>query len=674
MRLMNEVFQDYLDEFVIIFINDILIYSRSAEEHVRHLRLVLERLRDQKLFAKLKKISTIKDWPRPTSVTEIRSFLGLAGYYRNFVQGFASISKPLTRLTGKGVAYEWSSETEEAFTKLKEALTSAPILALPKPNHPYIVYTDAYHVGLGCVLMQADKVIAYASRQLRKHEVNYPMHDLEMAAVVFALRIWRSYLYGERIQVFTDHKILKYLFIQPDLNLRQRRWMEFVADYDMQILYHPGKANVVAGALSRRKVDVDFEKEIQNLEAEFKMIILSALEGEEGEPLGLQAVSKAGLLAHIRECQLRDVNLNKIQEQLNDGNFGGYQVASDGTLLLNGRVTVPKGEGFREEILKTAHNILLSIHPGSTKMYRDIRRYYHWPGIKRYVAVWVSQCQTCQRIKAELQLPSGLLQSLPIPEWKWDAVAMDFISGLPRAPGRGNDAVWVIVDRLTKSAHFLPMKLTDKVETLAELYLDEIVKLHGVPANIVSDRDPRFTAEFWRAFQQDLGTDLHMSTAFHPETDGQTERTIRTLEDLLRLCILDWNGPWDKFLPLIEFSYNNSYHSSIEIVDEATEKVRIIQANMKKAQDRQKKYADRGRREVVFAVNDLVFLKVAAQKGKDCFEKIGKLATQYVYASGEHRIKRLKNQEISQVQVFWGKRQRVVVTWEDEDEFRADYP
>jgi len=342
---------------------------------------------------------------------------------------------------------------------------------------------------------------------------------------------------------------------------------------------------------------------------------------------------------------------------------------------------------------------------------------------------------------------------------------MDFISGLPRAPGRGNDAVWVIVDRLTKSAHFLPMKLTEKVETLEELYLEEIVKLHGVPANIVSDRDPRFTAEFWRAFQQALGTDLHMSTAFHPETDGQTERTIRTLEDLLRLCILDWNGPWEKFLPLIEFSYNNSYHSSIgmspyealygrpcrtpvcwaevgerrilgpEIVDEAAEKVRIIQANMKKAQDRQKKYADRGRREVIFAVNDLVFLKVAAQKGKDRFGKIGKLATRYIgpyrivarvgevayrlelphdmpmhpvfhvsmlrkhipdpnmvepkrpenlqpnltypegpLRIGERRIKKLKNREILQLQVFWGKRQRVVITWEDEDKFRLDYP
>ncbi|XP_022564277.2 uncharacterized protein LOC106373000 [Brassica napus] len=264
---------------------------RTRYGHFEEVGFLGHRVSEEGVAVDPEKIAAIKEWPHPTSVTEIRSFLGLAGYYRKFFQGFASISKPLTRLTGKGIAYEWSIETEKAFEKLKEALTTAPILALPKPNQPYTVYRDASHVGLGCVLMQEDKVIAYASRQLRKHEVNYPTHDLEMAAVVFALRIWRSYLYGEKIQVFTDHKSLKYLFTQLDLNLRQRRWMEFIADYDMQILYHPGKANVVADALSRRKVDVDIEKELQNLEAELKMIRLAALEGEEREPLGLQAVS-----------------------------------------------------------------------------------------------------------------------------------------------------------------------------------------------------------------------------------------------------------------------------------------------------------------------------------------------------------------------------------------------
>ncbi|WZZ14115.1 hypothetical protein YC2023_107204 [Brassica napus] len=296
------------------------------------------------------------------------------------------------------------------------------------------------------------------------------------------------------------------------------------------------------------------------------MISLSAIEGEGSEPLRLRAVNQANLLQRIREEQKEDVKLKKIIKELEESggrNDSGYHLADDRTLLLNGRITVPVGKELREEILKIAHHSILSIHPGSTKMYQDICRYYHWPGIKRSVAKWIVQCQTCQQIKADHQVPGGLLQNLPIPEWKWESVAMDFVMGLPRAPGRGNDTIWVVVDRLTKTAHFLPIRIVDKVEVLAEVYLKEIVRLHGVPANIVSDRDPRFTAQFWRDFQQVLETDLHMSTAFHPENDGQTERTIRTLEDLLRMSVLDWSGTWEQYLPLVEFPYNNSYHASI---------------------------------------------------------------------------------------------------------------
>ncbi|KAF8088687.1 hypothetical protein N665_0532s0047 [Sinapis alba] len=206
------------------------------------------------------KVQAIREWPRPTTVTEVRSFLGLAAYYRKFVKDFSFIAKPLTKLTGKGVPFIWAEETEKAFNTLKEALTTAPVLALPEQGKPYTVYTDASRVGLGCVLMQDGRVIAYASRQLRKHEDNYSTHDLELAAVVFALRIWRSYLYGEEVEVYTDHQSLKYLFTQAELNLRQRRWMKFVADYDLKICYQPGKANVVADALSRKKLDADMEK------------------------------------------------------------------------------------------------------------------------------------------------------------------------------------------------------------------------------------------------------------------------------------------------------------------------------------------------------------------------------------------------------------------------------
>ncbi|WMV25700.1 hypothetical protein MTR67_019085 [Solanum verrucosum] len=264
---MNRVFKPYLDSFVVVFIDDILIYSHSVEEHMGHLRVVLQRLREEKLYAKYekcefwlkevaflghvvsgdgikvdpKKTDVIRNWPRPLTPSDIRSFLGLAGYYRRFVNGFSSIASSMTKLTQKKAKFEWTDECERSFQTLKDKLVSAPILSLPDGLEGFVVYCDASRVGLGCVLMQNGKVIAYASRQLKVHEKNYPTHDLELAAVVFALKIWRHYLYGVHVDVFTDHKSLQYVFTQKDLNLRQRRWLEFLKDYDMSVHYHSGK-------------------------------------------------------------------------------------------------------------------------------------------------------------------------------------------------------------------------------------------------------------------------------------------------------------------------------------------------------------------------------------------------------------------------------------------------
>ncbi|KAK8700519.1 hypothetical protein V6N13_018914 [Hibiscus sabdariffa] len=278
MDLMNRVFREYLDQFVVVFIDDIPVYSWTEEDHDRHLRLVLQTLLENQLYAKLskcefwirevvflghvvssegirvdpKKVEAVVNWKQPKSVTKIRSFLGLAGYYRRFVSGFSKVATPLTKLLQKGVKYEWSDARQQAFEKLKEALTNAPVLIQPVSGKEFVVYSDASYVGLGCVLMQEGRVVAYASRQLKTHEKNYPTHDIELAAVVFALKIWRHYLYGERCTVYTDHKSLKYLMTQKELNLRQRRWLELLKDYDLSIEYHPGKANVVADALSRK--------------------------------------------------------------------------------------------------------------------------------------------------------------------------------------------------------------------------------------------------------------------------------------------------------------------------------------------------------------------------------------------------------------------------------------
>ncbi|KAK1645170.1 hypothetical protein QYE76_062975 [Lolium multiflorum] len=278
MNLMNKIFMNFLDKFVVVFIDDILIYSKSEEEHEQHLEIILETLRHHKLYAKFSKcefwlkevgflghilsaggiavdpakIKTVAEWKAPTTQTKVRAFLGLAGYYRRFVEGFSSIARPMTQLLKKDKKFEWTDKCEESFQKLKSRLTTAPILIMPDITKPFDVYCDASKIGLGCVLMQEGKVISYLSRQLKQHEQNYPTHDLELAAVVLALKVWRHYLMGNRCDIYSDHKSLKYIFTHKELNMRQRRWIELIKDYDLEIHYHPGKANVVADALSRQ--------------------------------------------------------------------------------------------------------------------------------------------------------------------------------------------------------------------------------------------------------------------------------------------------------------------------------------------------------------------------------------------------------------------------------------
>lgn len=278
MYLMNSVFMPELDKFVVVFIDDILIYSKTKEDHAEHLRIVLTRLREHQLYAKFSKcefwldtitflghilsaegvavdpskVKDILEWKPPTTVHQVRSFLGMAGYYRRFIPDFSKIAKPITELLKNHVKFVWSSECNKAFEELKKLMTTAPVLAQPNIEKAFDVYCDASGIGIGCVLMQEGRVIAYASRQLKRHEEHYPTHDLELAAVVHALKIWRHYLLGNTCHIYIDHKSLKYIFTQSELNMRQRRWLELIKDYDLEVHYHPGKANVVADALSRK--------------------------------------------------------------------------------------------------------------------------------------------------------------------------------------------------------------------------------------------------------------------------------------------------------------------------------------------------------------------------------------------------------------------------------------
>ncbi|KAI3670385.1 hypothetical protein L1987_87976 [Smallanthus sonchifolius] len=656
MDLMNRMCKPYLDKFVIVFIDDILIYSKTEEEHEQHLRLVLNLLRTEQLYAKFSKcefwlkevqflghvvnkkgihvdpakIEAVKNWSAPKTPTEVRSFLGLAGYYRRFISNFSKIAVPFTALTHKGKPYVWGPKQEEAFQTLKQKLCDAPILTLPEGNDDLVVCCDASNLGLGCVLMQRGKVIAYASRQLKIHEKNYTTHDLELGAVIFALKIWRHYLYGTKCVVFTDHKSLQHIFNQKELNMRQRRWVELLNDYDCEIRYHPGKANVVADALSRK------------------------------ERVMLQSVKiHSDIQARILAAQHISVTEGNMYEEMSCGAEFQLETKNNGLLYFLDRIWVPNRNDLRAFLMTEAHKSRYSVHPGADKMYHNLRPQYWWPGMKKDIALYVAKCLTCSKVKAEHQRPSGLLEQPEIPVWKWENLAMDFISKLPRTSS-GYDSIWVIIDRLTKSAHFLPIREDYRVEKLARIYIDEIVSRHGVPLNIISDRDARFTSRFWQSLQKALGTRLDLSTAYHPQTDGQTERTIQTLEDMLRACVIDFGGNWDSHLTLIEFSYNNSYHTSInmapfealygrkcrspicwneigeaqitgpELIQETSDKIFQICDNIRVARSRQKSYADKRRKPLEFQVGDLVLLKISPWKGVIRFGKKGKLAPRYV--------------------------------------------
>ncbi|GJY32891.1 putative reverse transcriptase domain-containing protein [Tanacetum coccineum] len=532
----------------------------GKEEHEEHLKTILELLKKEQLYAKFSKcdfwlesvqflghvidskgvhvdpakIEAIKNWATPTTPTEVRQFLGLAGYYRRFIEGFSLISKPLTKLTQKNKKYEWGKDEEEAFELLKQKLCCAPILALPEGSEDFVVYCDASLKGFGAVLMQREK--------------------------------------GTKCVVYTDHKSLQYILNQKELNMRQRRWIELLSDYDCEIRYHPGKANVVADALSRK------EKEPIRVRA----LVMTV------HPNLPDQIRNAQLEA-MKKKNVKAENLGRLIKQI-------FEVRSDGTRYFDKRIWLPRYGGLRNLIMHESHKSKYSIHPGSDKMYQDLKQLYWWPNMKADIATYVSKCLTCAKVKAEHQKPSGLLQQPEIPVWKWERITMDFIVGLLRTPSG-----------------------------------------HGVPISIISDRDNKFASRFWRSLQGALGTQLDMSTAYHPQTDGQSERTIQTLEDMLRACVIDFGGSWDRTFairnvsPVCWSEVGDSQLTGPEMIRETTEKIVQIKNRLLTARSRQKSYADVRRRPLEFNVGDKVMLKVSPWKGVNSFfRKRGKLSPRYI--------------------------------------------
>ena len=412
-------------------------------------------------------------------------------------------------------------------------------------------------------------------------------------------------------------------FHPKELNLRQTRWLELIKDYNCTIEYHPGKANVVVDALSRRP-----ESSLSHMRSGYLPLLVDLralggiLEVENSGALLATFHVRPLLVDHILVGQSQDPQMIKLKEEIEKGKKTEFQIRDNGMIIKGQRMSVPEYGELKRDIMEEAYSSAYAMHPGSTKMYRTLKEHYWWNVMKKEIASFVCKYLTYQQVKAEHPKLAGKIQLLPIPVWKWEKITMDFVIGFPRTQ-RQHDAIWVIVDRLTKSAHFLPVNVEDSLKKLAQLYVDEILRLHRV-----SDRDPRFTFRFWPSLQTALGTPLHFSTAFHPQTDGQSERSIQTLENMLRAYVMEFRGSWDTHLALMEFAYNNSYQASIDmapfealygrkcrtpvcwdevgerrlvgpkLVQLTSEKVKVVCDNLKIARNRQRSYADNRRRDL----------------------------------------------------------------------------
>jgi hypothetical protein len=389
----------------------------------------------------------------------------------------------------KSTKYVWSKECAEAFQTLKKLLITSPVLVQPDIAKPFNVYCDASSTGLGCVLMQEGRVISYSLRQLRRHEEHYPTHDLELAAMVMALRTWRHYLMGNVVHIYTDHKSLKSIFTQPDLNMRQRRWLELIKDYELEVHYHPGKANVVADVLSR-KGHCNYLPAVRSTREESSTQVLLDLSLFN---ITLTPTLKGEIIA----TQKNDAGMAHIKRRIQEGDpkVACFHDDAEGTLWFKDRLIVSRKEALKKKILDEAHTSRYSIHPDSTKMYHDLRQQFWWTRMKHEIARYVSGCETYRKVKADYMKPRGLLQPLSVPDWKWDDISMDLIVGLSLTARKYN-SIWVIVHRLTKFAHFIPANTNYNIQKYAEIFVARVLCQHGVPKMIVSDRGSHFVAHF----------------------------------------------------------------------------------------------------------------------------------------------------------------------------------
>ena len=617
-NFMNDTFYDLLDRFVAAYLDDLIIFTESSDlnDHIAQVREVLLRCRNSGLFANAKKcefhvrtieyvgyivspdglsmdqtkVRTVLDWPVPSNVRDVQSFLGFANFYRRFIRDFASVSKPLTSLTKKDVTFEWSPACANAFSNLKNHFTTAPILAHYHPNRLTIVETDASDYAVAAVLSQIDPTsslmhpIAFFSRSMSSAELNYEIYDKELLAIFAAFKEWRHYLEGilNTIEVITDHKNLEYFATTKLLTRRQARWSEYLSGFNYNIRYRPGKQGLKPDSLTRRS-DVYPQRgegayalaNPQNLQTLFSegQLITSA-RATFGLAQGIieyDVVLRATILdsESLRSDIIDALRNDELSKSHLDSPELPWSTSNSGLLLYNSRVYVPDSNDLRLRILREKHDHPTAGHQGTRKTLELVRREYYWPSMQKFVSDYCSTCNDCPRAKPSRHKPYGLLKQLPIPERPWESISLDFIVELPLATSeldsRTYDAILVIVDRLTKMALFIPTVGTLKAKGLARLYVLHVFAKRGIPSDIVSDRGSLFTSDFITSLAELLSMKLNFSTAYHPQSDGQTERTNQSLEGYLRLYCNYQQDNWPDLLPVAEFAYNNAPHSTTQV-------------------------------------------------------------------------------------------------------------
>ena len=606
-RMVSHVLRP-LRDFAPSYFDDVFIHSKrqdsltALEVHKEHLRALFAVMRKHKLYANLKKcifaapeipvlgcmvgrsgtrpdpekVKAIVEWPVPKNVKELRQFLGLANYLHKYTRNYADVVRPLTQLLRNDTPWTWTDDRNSSFLSVKESLQKAPILALPDHSKTFHVVCDASKFAIGCALMQFDddgyeRVVSYQSRQLKPAEMNYPVHDKELLAMKYALVKFRVYLMGQdRFAIYTDHASLRTATKSPHLSQRMARWLSFFSEYNFVVHYKPGKSNILADALSRRP---DYDPQGSSIDSHESCRVCS----EASNLLSVSTQVISPLPDQIRASYALDTECSSLLKYFEKPSPSTLATLSpktrsslkrysfnDGLLYYAvdtdeaPRIVVPLDDSLRTRILFEYHDSPLSGHLGREKTFLSLSRDFYWPHMYKWVRKYVRTCEVCQRVKPA-PASQAPLHPLSIPSEIWKSISMDFVFGLPS--DSGYTGILVFVDRLSKMVHLVPVNENVTAEDTAQHFIQHVFRLHGMPVEVVSDRDPRFTSVFWRTVFSLLGTRLAMSTAAHPQTDGQTERYNRVIEDILRSYATSFKS-WSSFLALVEFALNNAAHVS----------------------------------------------------------------------------------------------------------------